>query len=131
MSEKRSYGLIATPWTTALLGCFAQPKESLDICLCAPCSISRQMKAIEGQQDTFDPEWCCASSVCGACASACLRQRVVTKYGLDETLPMTTGIAWCCAACSLCQTWRELSGRGANPGLTVFRHAEAQYQAMS
>ncbi len=132
MSSSRRYGLEASPWRTSIFGCVSEdPKQALDNFLCAPCSIARQMKTLENQPDQYDLEWVAAACFCFACADACLRVRVVTRYGLDEAMPVTILIGLFLGCCSVCQTYREITQRSAmSPGLTIFLPADGSYQQL-
>jgi Cys-rich protein (TIGR01571 family) len=105
-----------TSWSTGLFSCCGDCGVAVDVCLCGPCSMSRQRMALQGHADTCSsadymlgkekPHW----QVCA------IREGVVRKYRINEN--GTYCKAWCCPLCSLCQTHRELTARGMWPGGT-------------
>jgi Cys-rich protein (TIGR01571 family) len=118
-------------WATGLFDCFLDPMQTLDTCLCPCCSVSRQLNALEAKPDTFDPQMCIFPGLCASCASAYIRVKVVEKYAIPHQMPMEGILGCCCAACSMCQTHRELTTRNAWPGgMFLHKTATTAYGAM-
>lgn len=113
-------------WTTGLCQCTDDTKSCFEICFCGYCQIGYQdRKMTLGQTG---PDW-------GICLAYCcldmfvsfglaysygawqIRDRIKTRFNIEpQECCKSVCIAFFCASCSLCQTYRELSNRGYWPG---------------
>lgn len=118
-------------WGTGLFHCMMDTTQCIDTCLCGPCSLSRQWKALEGVTNQLDITMCLVGSCCGACMNAMIRMKTVEKYAIAEDTVMSVAFGLCCAGCSLCQTHRELTLRNAWPGGTLLHKQPGNYTQMS
>eukprot|EP00672_Neobodo_designis_P008497 CAMPEP_0174855274 /NCGR_PEP_ID=MMETSP1114-20130205/32890_1 /TAXON_ID=312471 /ORGANISM="Neobodo designis, Strain CCAP 1951/1" /LENGTH=125 /DNA_ID=CAMNT_0016090009 /DNA_START=41 /DNA_END=415 /DNA_ORIENTATION=+ len=111
-------------WHFGVFGCCGDRRVLADTLCCAPCSIGRQWNAVRGSEDDLNVPVCCAATILAPCTAAftcLLRLRVVEKYQIDEPTVRTVAAGVCCAACSACQTYRELNVRNTWPGCTFPR----------
>ena len=113
------------PWSSDLCACCDETQSCLDVFFCLPCQMSRQCSALDDSPDTMDCCYCCCSLVAlyqgatGTVVTAIIRYRLIEKYGISgEGAIKTFFIGTFCFLCSMCQTSRELTVLGANPGGT-------------
>ena len=120
---------MAAAWSTGLCDCTVDIKQCLDNCFCFPCSVSRQLNAIEeSKPDTFTLSKCICPGLCHpACVSCYVRHSVVKKYNIDEGLIKTLVLGGFCALCSITQTHRELTKRNCWPGGSCLHSQPGSY----
>ena len=112
---------MSSDWRVGLFGCMHDSGLCFDNWCCAPCQISRQLNALDGQRDTCDLPKCLLSCLLPPVAWVCIfkiRRDVVNKYHIDEGTVGSVLKCLCCPACNLCQTQTELTLRGTWPGGT-------------
>ena len=116
---------IKREWSTTLCACCDETQSCLDVIFCMPCQMSRQCMAIDGAADNMDCCYClCAmgalyQGITGAAWGAMIRYRLIEKYGIvGEGALYTFFMGTFCFPLSLCQTHRELTNLGAQPGGT-------------
>ncbi|KAF8288366.1 hypothetical protein TcBrA4_0017030 [Trypanosoma cruzi] len=103
-------------FTVGLLSCCEDMGTCCDVCCCFACNTSRQWSAADGIPNNCGLCCCLGSCFFPVISTCLLRQKVSSMYFLQENLLLTFLIGWFCSACSACQTHRELTLRGANPG---------------
>ncbi|ORC92983.1 uncharacterized protein TM35_000023090 [Trypanosoma theileri] len=103
-------------FSTGLFDCFNDCGSTLDVWCCFSCNVSRQYNAANGVPNECSFCYCLFSCFCPTISTCCLRQKVSDRYSLGEGFCTTFLAGWCCTVCSACQTHRELTLRGANPG---------------
>ncbi|CAL0329613.1 unnamed protein product [Lupinus luteus] len=105
------------PWSTGLFDCCSDKRNCCLTC-CCPCVTFGQIAeivdegTISGTASTF--VYAVINGTTGhACLYACLyRQKMRSKYSLEES-PCDDWCVHCfCESCSLCQEYRELQNRG-------------------
>ncbi|ORC92984.1 uncharacterized protein TM35_000023100 [Trypanosoma theileri] len=103
-------------FSTGLFDCFNDCGSTLDVWCCFSCNVSRQYNAVAGIPNECSFCYCLGVCFFPVPAMCCLRQRVSEKYSLGEGCVTTCLASTCCTVCSACQTHRELTFHGANPG---------------
>lgn len=112
-------------FVTGLCDCCTDVGSCLDTVFCSYCQLGRQKHMLSRNAQGIDFIWCCGPlfldfwlwGLAFAGATAILRGEVRRRYGLTgESDCESWLIGCCCAPLSLCQTYREMSARGAWPG---------------
>ncbi len=102
-------------WATGLCDCTLDTNQCIDNCICFPCSISRQINAVENMvPDTFTVGKCLCPGILCCFANCMVRRKIVDRYHLDEGL--IGSLIFGCLPCSVCQHHRELTKQGTWPG---------------
>lgn len=106
-------------WSSGLYGCFEDVPACVDNCVCHGCELSRQVRAVEGESDTYSLLALPFAFVCLTPLYFYLRRAVITKYHIQEHWALSALTIVCCGACSHCQVHRELTSRRVWPGSTM------------
>ncbi|KAL5726265.1 hypothetical protein ACHQM5_009320 [Ranunculus cassubicifolius] len=112
--------IIPSPWTTGLFGCFDDMPNCLITALC-PCVTFGQIAEISERGMTT-----CFSAGCIYCLilgflgcpcfySCCFRSKLRMIFTLPEAPCADCFVHTFCEYCALCQEYRELKNRGADP----------------
>eukprot|EP00164_Ancoracysta_twista_P019154 GFYU01033527.1.p1 GENE.GFYU01033527.1~~GFYU01033527.1.p1 ORF type:complete len:137 (+),score=4.00 GFYU01033527.1:81-491(+) len=109
-----------------LCGCCIDKPQCFDTLCCWCCQMSRQCSAIDAKPDTHNCGMCLLATCLGVGFPMCLRCKLSDKFLLDESVCKSCMSGLCCAACSVCQTGRELNHRGLNPGGACCKPEDAQ-----
>jgi Cys-rich protein (TIGR01571 family) len=125
-----AHGIVPPPlrgWASDLF----DTEGCMDTIFCTPCHGARQMMALSGYADTFNIWWCLFFCFAGCrsrgrhetywvppCTMVAIftRFRMVALNRIDENPCQTCMTVLCCPACSVAQTYRELSASGVWPG---------------
>jgi Cys-rich protein (TIGR01571 family) len=108
---------MSATFSTGLLDCMVDSSLCLDVCICYPCQIGRQCRAVdESQVDSMSFCCCLAGMYIPVISSCMIRRKVVARFAIDEGCIMSTIQGCICWSCSLCQTHRELTVHKLWPG---------------
>lgn len=114
--HKRSTKMTNNSWKVGLLGCMSDMTACIDNTCCVPCMIGRQRAATNdkiNEQDMIS----CALSLCFApCCTFLIRQSVVSKFNIDESIVHILCLGCVCSHLSMCQTHNELTAQKLWPG---------------
>lgn len=109
-------------FVTGLCDCCADFNSCCEVFFCLCCQIGYQKEMISTNNRGMSLLWCCIPYLCSSflglqISTMILRADVRRRFGLIGEGDCGGCIkACCCPACSVCQTYREMSIRGAWPG---------------
>ncbi|XP_017614811.1 protein PLANT CADMIUM RESISTANCE 2-like [Gossypium arboreum] len=108
-------------WTSGLCHCFDDPVNCAITCVC-PCITFGQITEIinRGSKSCVSRGFLFGmlSMVGAACFYSCFyRSKLRGQYDLPEEPCTDCLVHFCCAACALCQEYRELKNRGFDMGI--------------
>ncbi|MCD7456230.1 hypothetical protein HAX54_030943 [Datura stramonium] len=108
-------------WTTNLFDCWDDPSLCVKTCFC-PCVTIGEVVEILDQGTTSKGHACLlayamGSIHCGWIYGRRYRRKLREIFKLPETPYSDTFTSCCCCVCGICQEYRELQNRGANPSL--------------
>lgn len=115
------FAVLPADFVTNLCDCFSDFSSCCDVYFCICCQIGFQKGMISTSRQGMDVFWCCLPIFCGGLgvvmAAVTLRTDVRQRFGLTAEGDCSGCLQGCCCpACSICQTYREMSARGMWPG---------------
>lgn len=114
-------------WNTGLCACTVDLKQAIDNCICFPCSISRQLNAVDDSApNTFTLSKCLLPGLLCCFASCIVRRKIVDRYHIDEGF-VGSLLHGLCGPCATCQHHRELTKRNCWPGGSCLHNQPGSY----